>query len=63
MLDVQSDQLSAFNTDSVFMLESLAGQLALALQEAQTYGNERRQAERVNAMAEASTRCRVNFGY
>jgi len=54
VLDVQSDRLNAFNPDAVFTLESLAGQLALALQEAQTYQNERRQAERVNAMAEAS---------
>ncbi len=54
ILDVQSDHLNAFNTDAVFMLESLAGQLALALKESQTYDAERRQAERVNAMADAS---------
>ncbi len=54
VLDVQSDQIDAFKSDDVFTLESLAGQLALALQEAQTYDTERRQAERINAMAEAS---------
>ncbi len=54
VLDVQSDQLNAFKPDDVAMLESLGGQLALALQEAQTYDAERRQAERINAMAEAS---------
>ncbi|MCE7949416.1 MAG: GAF domain-containing protein [Chloroflexi bacterium CFX4] len=54
VLDVQSNQPNAFKTEDVFMLESLAGQLALAVQEAQTYDAERRQAERINAMAEAS---------
>ncbi len=54
VLDVQSDKLNGFDTETVFMLESLAGQLSLALYEAQTYENERRQSERVNAMAEAS---------
>lgn len=54
ILDVQSDELASFKPEDVFMLESLAGQLALALQEAQTYDTERRQAERINAMAEAS---------
>lgn len=54
VLDVQSNQLNAFKTEDVFMLESLAGQLALAIQEALTYDAERRQAERINAMAEAS---------
>jgi sigma-B regulation protein RsbU (phosphoserine phosphatase) len=54
VLDVQSNQPNAFKTEDVFMLESLAGQLALAIQEALTYDAERRQAERINAMAEAS---------
>jgi serine phosphatase RsbU (regulator of sigma subunit) len=54
VLDVQADTLNAFNPDTVIALESLAGQLALALQESQTYDNEKRQSERVNAMADAS---------
>ncbi|MEP7288130.1 MAG: GAF domain-containing protein [Chloroflexota bacterium] len=54
ILDVQSDQLNAFKDDDIFTLESLAGQLALALQEAQSYDMERRQTQRINAMAEAS---------
>ncbi len=54
LLDVQSDQLNAFKGDDVFTLESLAGQLALAIGEAQVYDQEKRQAERINAMAEAS---------
>ncbi len=54
ILDVQSDQTNAFTPEDVFTLESLAGQLALAIHEAQIYDAERRQAERINAMAEAS---------
>ncbi len=54
ILDVQSDQKNAFKPEDVFTLESLAGQLAIALHEAQTYDAERRQSERINAMAEAS---------
>src|SRR5260221_7755067 len=54
ILDVQSDELNTFKTEHIFTLESLAGQLALALQEAQTYDLEHRQAERINAMSEAS---------
>lgn len=54
ILDFQSERKSAFNTEDVFALESLAGQLAMAIQEAQAYDNERRQAERINAMSEAS---------
>jgi sigma-B regulation protein RsbU (phosphoserine phosphatase) len=54
ILDVQSDQSHAFKNEDVFVLESLAGQLALALSEAKVYEAERRQTERINAMAEAS---------
>ncbi|MBE7514432.1 MAG: GAF domain-containing protein [Anaerolineales bacterium] len=54
VLDVQSDQLDAFKDDDAFTLESLAGQLALAIQEAETFDAARRQAERLNAVAEAS---------
>ena len=54
VLDVQSDQLNGLNSDTISTLEALAGQLALALQEAQTFAEARRQAERINALAEAS---------
>ncbi|HLY29207.1 MAG TPA: GAF domain-containing protein, partial [Aggregatilineales bacterium] len=54
ILDVQSDSLNAFSADDIATLEALAAQIAMALQEAQTYDTERRQAERINAMAEAS---------
>ncbi|WP_119066765.1 GAF domain-containing protein [Aggregatilinea lenta] len=54
VLDVQSDELDTFGSDDVFMLEALAGQLALAIQEAESYDAERRQTERVNAMTEVA---------
>lgn len=54
VLDVQSNRLDAFDGDDVFMLETLAGQLALALQEAETFDAERRQSERINAMTEVA---------
>ncbi|MBN1964524.1 MAG: GAF domain-containing protein, partial [Anaerolineae bacterium] len=54
VLDVQSDQVGAFTHDDVTVLEALATQVALALQEGQTYEAERRQRERLNALTEAS---------
>jgi sigma-B regulation protein RsbU (phosphoserine phosphatase) len=54
VLDVQSDHLYGFGSEDVFMLEALAGQVALALQEAETYHAERRQTERINAMTEVA---------
>lgn len=53
-LDVQSDQVAGFSDDDIFVLETLAGQLAIAIQESQTYHAERRQTERINAMAEVA---------
>jgi len=54
VLDVQSNRLDAFHGDDAFMLETLAGQLALAIHEAQTYDAERRQTDRINAMTEVA---------
>jgi len=54
VLDVQSDEEGAFSHEDVPMLETLASQLALAIQEAETYEAERLQRERLNALAEAS---------
>ncbi|HVO72236.1 MAG TPA: GAF domain-containing protein, partial [Aggregatilineaceae bacterium] len=54
VLDVQSDHLYAFRSEDVFMLEALAGQISLALQEAEMYHAERRQTERINAMTEVA---------
>lgn len=52
VLDVQSNRPDAFGNDDAFMLETLAGQIAMALQEAETYHAERRQTERVNALVD-----------
>ncbi|MBN2470865.1 MAG: GAF domain-containing protein [Anaerolineae bacterium] len=54
VLDVQSDQTGAFTNEDVVMLETLASQIALAIQEAESYAAERRQRERLNALTEAS---------
>jgi len=54
VLDVQSNRQDAFGSDDVFLLETLAGQLAIAIQEAQTYDAERRQTERINAMTDVA---------
>jgi sigma-B regulation protein RsbU (phosphoserine phosphatase) len=54
VLDVQSNIVNAFTHEDVVMLETLASQIALAIQEAETYTAERRQRERLNALAEAS---------
>ncbi len=54
VLDVQSDAIGAFSRDDVIVLETLASQVALALQEAESYAAERRQRERLNALSEAS---------
>ncbi|MBN1563404.1 MAG: GAF domain-containing protein, partial [Anaerolineae bacterium] len=54
VLDVQSNRPDAFGNDDIFMLETLAGQVAIALQEAETYHAERRQTERINAMVEVA---------
>ncbi|GAB4570447.1 MAG: hypothetical protein Kow0077_04580 [Anaerolineae bacterium] len=54
VLDVQSNQVGAFTQDDANVLETLASQVALAIQEAETYAAERRQRERLNALTEAS---------
>ncbi|MBL1134206.1 MAG: GAF domain-containing protein [Chloroflexi bacterium] len=54
VLDVQSNEVDAFDKDDSFTLNALAQQLALAFQESITYSAERRQAERTNALIEAA---------
>jgi GAF domain-containing protein len=53
VLDVQTKDAYVFNPEDLSALESLGGQLAMAIQEAQAYENTRRQNERINAMSEA----------
>ncbi len=54
VLDVQSDRLNAFSDEDVFLLETLAAQIALAIEQAQTYEAERRLTQRLKALAQAS---------
>ncbi len=44
VLDVQSDQLNAFGPDDLFILETLGGQIALAIHRARLYEMEQQQA-------------------
>lgn len=60
VLDIQSNRLDAFDKDDIFTLNSLAGQLALAIQESITYDHERKQSERLNALIDA-TRATVSI--
>jgi sigma-B regulation protein RsbU (phosphoserine phosphatase) len=54
VLDIQSNESDAFSHEDTVVLETLASQIALAIQEAETYAAERRQRERLNALTEAS---------
>ena len=44
VLDVQSDRISAFGSDDLFILETLGAQIAVAIQEARLYEAEQQQA-------------------
>ncbi len=50
VIDVQSDQICAFEAEEVFLLETLAAQLALAIEQAQTYDAERRLTQRLETL-------------
>jgi len=54
VLDVQSDRLNAFGDEDVFLLETLAAQIALAIEQAQTYEAERRLTQRLETLVQAS---------
>ncbi len=54
VLDVQSDILDAFDDDDVFVLETLAAQTALAIEQAQTYDAEHRLTQRLEALIKVS---------
>ena len=47
VLDVQSNLPNAFNRDDVFVLETLASQLAIAIENARLYAEAKRRAERM----------------
>lgn len=54
VLDVQSDQFGAFEDEDVDLLETLAAQVALAIEQAQTYEVERRLAQRLEALMQVT---------
>ncbi len=54
VLDIQSNRLDAFDKEDIFTMNSLGGQLAVAIQESITYSHERRQTERLDALIEAA---------
>jgi GAF domain-containing protein len=54
VLDAQSNRPHAFDEDDAQMLETLAGQLAIAIHESEIYHAERRQSERIHAMTEVA---------
>jgi GAF domain-containing protein len=54
ILDVQSDQVGAFSDEDVVLLETLAAQVALAIEQAQTYDIEHRLAQRLETLVKVS---------
>ncbi len=54
VLDVQSDRVGAFTSEDVFLLEALAAQVAVAIEQAQTYDAERSLARRLEALMQVS---------
>ncbi len=54
VLDVQSSRSNAFSPEDVSLLETLAAQVALAVQQAQSYDAERRLAQRLEALTQVS---------
>jgi sigma-B regulation protein RsbU (phosphoserine phosphatase) len=54
VLDVQSAEAGAFGDEDLGLLETLAAQMALAVEQAQTYATERRLAQRLETLVEVS---------
>lgn len=54
VLDVQSDLRSAFDAEDVFVLETLAYQVAMAIEQAETYEAEHWLAQRLEALVQVS---------
>lgn len=54
VLDVQSDRFDAFGSEDVFLLETLAAQIALAIEQAETYDAEHSLAQQLEALAQVS---------
>ncbi len=54
VLDVQSDNLNAFHPYDMLVLRALADSVAMAIEGAKLYGDQRRQANQLRAVAEVS---------
>lgn len=54
VLDVQSDRLDAFSAEDVSLMETLASQIALAIDQAQIYDAELKLAQRLEALVQVS---------
>ncbi|MBX0328617.1 SpoIIE family protein phosphatase [Oscillochloris sp. ZM17-4] len=54
VLDVQSDQVSDFDADDLFVMQTLAGQIAVAIDSANTYTAQQEQAWTLNALLQMS---------
>lgn len=54
VLDVQGDRLDAFSRDDVLLLETLASQVAIAIEQAETYETERQLAQRLETLVQVN---------
>jgi phosphoserine phosphatase RsbU/P len=54
VLDVQSDKLGTFQEEDVYLLETLAAQVAMAIEQAQAYAVERRLRQRLEALMQVT---------
>ncbi len=54
VLDVQSNQVDNFNTEDLFVMQTLAGQIAVAIDSANTYTAQQEEAWTLNALLQVS---------
>lgn len=54
VLDVQSDQLAAFGEEDLFILKTLAAQVAIAIEEARIFNSQREEAWYLNVMLQVA---------
>jgi serine phosphatase RsbU (regulator of sigma subunit)/putative methionine-R-sulfoxide reductase with GAF domain len=54
VLDVESDQLNAFDDEDLFILKTLAAQVAIALQDARLYNSQREEAYYLNVLLQVA---------
>ncbi|MBC8160053.1 MAG: SpoIIE family protein phosphatase [Roseiflexaceae bacterium] len=54
VLDVQSDRTDAFSDDDLFIMQTLAGQIAVAIESARAFGAQREEAWTLNALLQVA---------